>query len=134
MQTPHGNAAGSYRPVVAGRNGMVAAGHPLASQAGVQTVVAGGDAGGGAIAVEPAIGLAEDGFPISPKLAEAIAGCGGPLVAFPTSAAVFAPEGRPLRAGERLVQRDLGRTFRRLAAEGSELFYRGDLARVMARF
>jgi gamma-glutamyltranspeptidase len=84
--------------------------------------------------LEPAIGLAEDGFPVSPKLAEAIAGCGGPLTSFPTSAAVFAPAGQPLRAGERLVQRDLGRTFRRLATEGSEGFYRGDLARAMARF
>jgi gamma-glutamyltranspeptidase len=220
MKTPHGATGGSYRPVVAGRNGMVAAGHPLAAQAGVRTLVAGGNAVDAAIAVAaalnvvepnmsgiggdgllmihwaargevacvngtgpaprdagrerylpdgipphgirsvsvpglveawcqaherygalplatvlaPAIGLAEEGFPISPKLAEGIAGCGWPLTTFPTSAAVFAPEGRPLRAGERLVQRDLGRTFRRLATEGSNLFYRGDLARSMARF
>src|SRR5438128_12442610 len=79
------------------------------------------------------MGLAEDGFPLSPKLAQSIGG-GGPLTRFPTSAAVFAPAGRPLRTGERLVQRDLGRTFRRLAAEGSDLFYRRDLARAMARF
>jgi gamma-glutamyltranspeptidase/glutathione hydrolase len=84
--------------------------------------------------LEPAIGLAEDGFPISRKLAEAIAGCGGPLTSFPASAAVFAPTGRPLGAGERLVQADLGRTLRRLASEGSELFYRGELARSMGRF
>src|SRR5262249_37173453 len=61
-------------------------------------------------------------------------GSGGPLTKFPTSAEVFAPSGRPVAAGERLVQRDLGRTFRRLAAEGSDLFYRGELARAMARF
>lgn len=220
LQTPHGARAGSYRPVVAARNGMVTAGHPLAAQAGVQILAAGGDAVDAAIAVaaalnvvephmsgiggdgffmiyradrrdvaclngtgpspqaarrerylsdgipphgirsvsvpglvdawcqaharygtlplarvlEPAIGLAEEGFPISRKLAEAIAGCGGPLTTFPTSAAIFAPAGQPLGPGERLVQRDLGSTFRRLAAEGSELFYRGDLARAMARF
>src|SRR5437588_272643 len=124
MQAPHGKIAGSFRPVVAGRNGMVAAGHPLAAEAGVRTL---------ATVLEPAIGLAEEGFPISPKLAEGIAGCGGPLTSFPSSAAVYAPEGRPLRAGERLVQRDLGRSLRRLAAEGGELFYRGELARAMAR-
>jgi gamma-glutamyltranspeptidase len=219
-QAPHGARAGSYRPVVAARNGMVAAGHPLAAQAGIQTLVAGGSAVDAAIAIaaalnvvephmsgiggdgflmiysadrrevacvngtgpapqaarreryltagipphgirsvsvpglldawcqaharcgvlpldrvlEPAIGLAEDGFPISQKLAEAIAGCAGPLTTFPTSAAVFAPSGLPLGPGERLVQRDLGRTFRRLAAEGSDLFYRGDLTRAMAGF
>lgn len=218
MKTPHGARAGSFRPAIAGRNGMVAAGHPLASQAGVRTLLAGGNAVDAAIAVaaalnvvepnmsgiggdgflmiywaargevacvngtgpapreahrerylpdgipsrglrsvsvpglvdawcqaharfgvlplakvlEPAIGLAEDGFPTSPKLASAIAG-GGPLTTFPTSAAVFAPGGRPIRSGEPLIQRDLGRTFRRLAAEGSDLFYRGDLARAMAR-
>jgi gamma-glutamyltranspeptidase len=220
IPTPHGARAGCYRPVVAARNGMVAAGHPLAAQAGVQILAAGGSAVDAAIAVaaalnvvephmsgvggdgffmiyradrrevsclngtgpsprtaarerylpdgipphgirsvsvpglvdawcqaharhgtlplarvlEPAIGLAEEGFPISRKLAEAIAGCGGPLTTFPTSAAVFTPAGHPLGAGERLVQRELGRTFRRLAAEGSEPFYRGDLARAMARF
>jgi gamma-glutamyltranspeptidase / glutathione hydrolase len=221
LQTPHGSRAGSYRPVVAGRNGMVAAGHPLAAQAGLRVLAAGGNAVDAAIAVaaalnvvepnmsgiggdgflqiywaadggvqclngtgpapraasrerylpegipphgirsvsvpglidawcqaharngvlplatalEPAIGLAEEGFPVSAKLAQGIAGCAGqPLTSFPTSAAVFAPGGRPLAAGERLVQRDLGRAFRRLAAEGSEPFYRGDIAREIVRF
>jgi gamma-glutamyltranspeptidase len=220
MHTPHGEVAGSYRPAVASRNGMVAAGHPLAAQAGIRTLVAGGNAVDAAIAVaaalnvvepnmsgiggdgflmiyeaatgqvacvngtgpapraaarerylpdgipphgirsvsvpglgdawcqahtrygalplesvlEPAIGLAEDGFPISAKLAQAIAGAGSPLTSFPASAAVFAPADRPLRTGERLVQRDLARTFRRLAAAGPDLFYRGELARAVARF
>src|SRR5947207_4906963 len=59
MQTPHGNAAGSYRPVVAGRNGMVAAGHPLAAEAGVRTLVAGGHAVDAAIAVAAALNVVE---------------------------------------------------------------------------
>ena len=78
----------------------------------------------------PAIDLAEGGFPVSHKLATALAGA-PELRRFPSSAAVFAPGGRTPRAGELLVQRDLARTFRRLAAEGRDLFYAGDLAEAM---
>src|SRR5436305_3598001 len=59
MQTPHGSKAGSYRPAVAGRNGMVAAGHPLAAQAGVRTLVAGGNAVDAAVAVAAALNVVE---------------------------------------------------------------------------
>src|SRR4029079_17225841 len=59
MQTPHGSRAGSFRPAIAGRNGMVAAGHPLAAQAGVRTLVAGGNAVDAAIAVAAALNVVE---------------------------------------------------------------------------
>jgi gamma-glutamyltranspeptidase/glutathione hydrolase len=39
---------------------------------------------------------------------------------------------RPLCAGERLVMEDLARTLEQLAAEGPDVFYRGDLARRMS--
>src|SRR5687767_4855699 len=58
-QTPHGARAGSYRPVVAARNGMVAAGHPLAAQAGVQILAAGGTAIDAAIAVAATLNVVE---------------------------------------------------------------------------
>src|SRR5438270_6230060 len=59
MQAPHGATAGSYRPVVAGRKGMVAAGHPLAAEAGVRTLAAGGNAVDAAIAVAAALNVVE---------------------------------------------------------------------------
>src|SRR5437867_11534874 len=59
MQAPHGARAGSYRPVVAGRNGMVAAGHPLAAQVGVRVLAAGGNAVDAAIAVAAALNVVE---------------------------------------------------------------------------
>ena len=57
-----------------------------------------------------------DGFPVYPRLAAAIERLADRLREWPTSAAVFLPNGRPPRVGEIFVQRDLGALFRRLAA------------------
>lgn len=47
-------------------------------------------------------------------------------------AAVFEPEGRPLREGDRLRQPALGEALAMLARDGLDSFYRGDLARSIA--
>jgi gamma-glutamyltranspeptidase / glutathione hydrolase len=68
--SPHGINFESHRPVVMGRNGMVCAGHPLASQAGITTLQKGGNAVDAAIAtaatlnvVEPLMsGIGGDGY------------------------------------------------------------------------
>lgn len=80
-----------------------------------------------------AISLAENGFPVSHKLAAYMAGEPG-LLTFPSSAAIFAPAGRHLRAGEILYQRDLARTLATIAREGAEAFYRGEIAAAIVRF
>ncbi len=46
-------------------------------------------------------------------------------------AGIFLPHGRPLRAGEILVQRDLGRVLERLACEGPRDFYEGAVAEAL---
>lgn len=75
----------------------------------------------------PAIDLAANGFPVSHKLAQAIAGQPA-LREFAPSAAIFAPDGRPRRAGELLVQHDLARSLALLATDGWDAFYNGPLA------
>ena len=47
------------------------------------------------------------------------------------AAAIYAPEGRALRVGERLVQRDYGRTLRLIADQGVDAFYEGEIAEAM---
>jgi gamma-glutamyltranspeptidase len=81
----------------------------------------------------PALDLAANGFPTSHVLAKAIAA--DPLICeFPNSKTVFSRDGRPLRAGEILYQRDLGRTFQAIVDGGADAFYRGETARALVRF
>src|SRR2546422_5867520 len=57
-----------------------------------------------------------DGFPVYPRLAAAIERLEDRIREWPTSAAVFLPNGRPPRVGEILRQRELGALFRRLVS------------------
>ena len=79
---------------------------------------------------EPAIRLAEQGFPISPRLATAIAAAAERLRAQggPAATLFLEPDGRPKPAGRLLRNPALAATLRSLAAGGAEAFYRGPLA------
>ena len=83
---------------------------------------------------EPAIRYAADGFPITPGSVRAIARHAHRLAGFPTSAAVFLPDGRVPAVGQVLRQPDLGRTLRQIADGGRDVFYRGDIGRRIGRF
>ncbi|MEK7815004.1 MAG: gamma-glutamyltransferase, partial [Chloroflexota bacterium] len=84
-------------------------------------------------ALAPAMDLAANGFPVSHVLSQAIAA--DPLLCqFPTSRAVFTRDGRPLRPGEILYQRDLARTFQALVEGGRDAFYRGPIAQAIVKF
>ena len=84
-------------------------------------------------ALAPAIDLAENGFPVSHVLAQAIA-AEPSLGRFPSSQAIFTRDGRPLQAGETLVQKDLARTFQAIVAGGRDVFYGGDVGRALVQF
>src|SRR4051812_28990161 len=51
-----------YRPMVTGRNAMVSSAHPLATLAGVRTLMEGGNAVDAAVAVASCLGATEIGL------------------------------------------------------------------------
>ena len=83
----------------------------------------------------PAIGLAEDGFPVTHYLSRAIAS-DSLLCEFPTSRAIFtrSDTGEALRPGDILRQSDLARTLATIAQQGRDAFYRGSIGEAIVRF
>jgi len=217
-----GEGAPTWRPVVMGKNGMVAAEHPLQALAGLRVLQSGGNAVDAAVAVfymtavtEPSeSGLGGDGFLLAyiksldrvvlingsggaPKLATrefyqskvggvpadgpfsttipgsvggfdlllrkygtkdyrslladaiqaasqgyAVSAWGSGnftrshalLSRFDSSAKVFLPGGRAPAIGDWLVQSDLARSISLIRDHGADAFYRGEIARMTARY
>ncbi|MBB95682.1 MAG: gamma-glutamyltransferase [Rhodobacteraceae bacterium] len=77
---------------------------------------------------DDAIRLATEGFEVSPRLAELVAGDAERLSRFPATAAYFLPDGAPIQAGETQTNMPYALTLRLLAANGVRSFYMGKLA------
>ncbi len=81
----------------------------------------------------PAIELAGYGFRVNRFLAEDIANDDGRTQLQPETAAIFRPGGVPLAEGDWLVQRDLAKTLKLIAARGPDVFYRGPIAQAIVK-
>ena len=77
----------------------------------------------------PAIHLAEDGFPVSEKLARQLEGERAELQQFNLSRHVFLNDGKMFHPGDTLKQPDLAATLKRIAKNGAAEFYRGETAK-----
>jgi gamma-glutamyltranspeptidase/glutathione hydrolase len=76
---------------------------------------------------EPAVKLAEAGFPVGPRLAMLIERDQGiPLVA--GTAAYFRPNGKPPQVGDIIKNPDYAASLRDIAAKGADGFYKGRIA------
>lgn len=99
--------------------------------------------------LQEAIRLADEGFPMHPFMATNLRSGAAQMRQWPSSAAIFLPNGRVPEPGEIFVQKDLARTMQRLRdAEDSarhcsreaglqaarDEFYRGGLAQEIAAF
>ncbi|MBI4485222.1 MAG: gamma-glutamyltransferase, partial [Acidobacteria bacterium] len=99
----------------------------------------------------PAIEYAEKGYPIDPMLAASIDRGQGSLSKYPTTAKIYLPGGRPLKAGDLLKNPDYAATLRKLVeaeqqarSKGAsrsaaikaafDRFYKGDIAQQFDRF
>lgn len=76
----------------------------------------------------PAIRLAENGFPVSPRFAGSVERFADLLESSP-AAALFLPRGKPAIVGDTFRNPALARSLRRLALTGPAAFYNGDIAR-----
>jgi gamma-glutamyltranspeptidase/glutathione hydrolase len=96
-----------------------------------------------------AIRLARDGFVMYPLMAELLETFEEEYSRWPSSTAVYMPNGRPPRVGEKFVQTDLANTLQYMVdqeAAGAALgrkeglqaardaFYRGDIARTITKY
>ena len=77
--------------------------------------------------LQPAIRLARRGFQVTPYLATNIAEQAAALARSPELAALFLPQGQPLRAGRMLRQPNCAETLSLIAREGPDTLYRGSL-------
>lgn len=81
-------------------------------------------------ALRAAADVAEQGFEVTPSYAARLRGEVETLRSFSATAAIFLrPGGSPWEAGDRLRQPDLARTYRAIAVQGTDWFYRGPFAR-----
>ena len=121
---PDGTPLGFYEAVLSGRSvgvpgvmPMLAAAHAVEGRLAWATLFA------------PAIRMAEQGFPVSPRLAAQIAAEADRLKRNPAAAAYFfAPDGTPWPAGHLLKNPALAATFRALAERGAAALQAGPIA------
>jgi gamma-glutamyltranspeptidase/glutathione hydrolase len=85
-----------------------------------------------AAGLEPAIGHAERGVPLSFKNVEFFAGARETLKRTQEAERLYWPNGGP-RAGAVVTYKDLASTFRQVAEGGLEVFYRGPIAKAIGR-
>ncbi len=78
--------------------------------------------------LEPAAALAGAGVALNAGQAYVAEILTGLLTSTPECAALWAPDGRILREGQLIVNPELGDALRRLAADGPQPFYTGDIA------
>ncbi|USL37355.1 gamma-glutamyltransferase [Priestia megaterium] len=80
--------------------------------------------------IEPAIKLANDGFPVGQQLAERLKGAQYRLSE--DEIPNFFPGNQPIEEGEKLEQPELGETLELIKEKGSDVFYNGELAEEIA--
>ena len=82
----------------------------------------------------PAIDLAENGYPITESLGNALRGSREKLAKAASTRKIWFNGDEPLQMGDRVVQKDYGATLRAIAAKGTSEFYKGATATKVATY
>ena len=78
--------------------------------------------------LQPAIRAARDGHPLDFWASIYHERAVDKISEYPRSVQVLMPDGRPIAAGERFLQKDLASSMEKIVSGGADAFYRGDLA------
>jgi len=85
--------------------------------------------------VQPAIDIAEKGFPVSPSIVEFSQWVFENKEEYASTAKIFLKDGMvPFEKGDILVQKDLGETLKRIRDKGADGFYKGKTANLIADY
>ena len=79
----------------------------------------------------PAIKLAEQGFALTAGDVAILSTATEAFAGQPNVAAIFLKDGKPYKAGDRLIQTDLARTLKAIAESGPDAFYRDSIAELI---
>ena len=138
--TLHGINGSGYAPAALTIDSLRAQGISVMPQTGIHSVTVPGAVAGWSMLSErfgklpladvlaPAIAVAEEGFPVSEITAAEWEGSAALLQATEESARVYLPGGWAPRVGQMFRNPDLAASYRTLADEGREAFYRGRIA------
>lgn len=86
-------------------------------------------------AFEAGIRHAEDGFAIDRVYAKKLANQATNLALFPASKAIFLKaDGSPYLEGETIVQKDLAKSYRKMAKDGTNWFYEGSFPKTVEKY
>jgi gamma-glutamyltranspeptidase/glutathione hydrolase len=80
-----------------------------------------------ATVLAPAIRLASEGFTVNALLSREITATAEKLKTSPDARRLFLPDDKALRPGDHLVQPELAQTLRRIASDGPDVFYTGEI-------
>jgi len=79
-------------------------------------------------AMAPAIRIAEEGYTVSKTLNGMMKDNFEKLTKFPAAAAVYLKDGLPYEVGDKIVLKDLAKSYRLIAEKGPDVFYKGEIA------
>lgn len=141
----HGLSGSGKAPLGVDRDFFVSRGHSIMPQTGPHAAAIPGEAGAyqeiierfGTMSLakllEPAIGYAEEGYPIPTRLSGAFRNLFDKLKLYKDTADIFTNGDKPFNEGEIFANKNLANTLRRIGQNGSDEMYKGDTAREMVR-